>query len=975
MQGQQIDRLAADPRFAIAIKAEHGEHWRQGGYEVWRLQGDCVIKQGGFVATADQAVIWIDRAEAHSGRPSRAILYLEQNVVIDSGVPQGTQADAGPRTWKGPSWLGRLHSFDAVEIRTPVSLGRPAVIPAIYQRGVDARSPVQQAQFTTPAGEGPPARRIIVRPRSNVRVQGRVFPNPQTGEQIAVITTGVRVVVEGADALGKLDIETDRIVIWAAAGLSEAVANGESRQSDDLPLEFYLEGNIVFRQGDRVIYAQRMYYNVAERRGVVLDAEVLTPVPEYQGLLRLKADVLQQLDANHFIASGGAVTSSRLGVPQYWFQSDTVEFEDLQFPQLDPFTGQPAIDPETGDVRVEHKLRASSRNNFLYLGGVPVLYWPVLETDLTKPTFYVDSVRVRSDSVFGTQFMLDVDAYQLFGIRDPLPDSDWGLSLDYLSLRGPAGGTDFSYKGSQLFGLQGPFEGQIEAWGVIDHGLDNLGADRRALVPEATNRGRVFGQHRQVLPSGLQISAEVGLITDRNFLEQYYEQEWDQQKDHVNAIEIKQFLDNQSLSLYANAHTSGFFNQTQSTPRVDHYLLGQPLLNNSLTWNAHTYAGYEQMRVPSTPTDPVDAAKFRLLAWEADREGLVAGTRQEINAPLEAGPVKLTPYALGDASYWGDDLTGTDVARLYGQVGLRSSISMWKSDPTVRSELYNLNGLAHKVVFESDIFFAEADQDISRFPLYDPLDDDSQEAFRRRYFFDDFGGGPGNIPIKFDERYFALRSGMQGNVTAPSAEIADDLFLAKFGVRQRWQTRRGLPGQERVVDWIVLDIDAIFYPKPDRDNFGASVGMIDYDFKWHVGDRLTILSDGYMDTFDDGLRTISIGGLLNRPGVGRIYVGARSIEGPISSSILSGSFSYRMSEKWIATAGGSYDFGPTGNIGQTLAFTRIGESYLLRLGLNVDVSRGNVGLAFAVEPRFLPSSRLGNIGGVQIPPAGVMGLE
>ena len=33
------------------------------------------------------------------------------------------------------------------------------------------------------------------------------------------------------------------------------------------------------RQGQRVIYAKRMYYDVRNEKGVVLDAEVLTPLP------------------------------------------------------------------------------------------------------------------------------------------------------------------------------------------------------------------------------------------------------------------------------------------------------------------------------------------------------------------------------------------------------------------------------------------------------------------------------------------------------------------------------------------------------------------------------------------------------------------------------------------------------------------------------------------------------------------------
>jgi hypothetical protein len=106
-----------------------------------------------------------------------------------------------------------------------------------------------------------------------------------------------------------------------------------------------------------------------------------------------------------------------------------------------------------------------------------------------------------------------------------------------------------------------------------------------------------------------------------------------------------------------------------------------------------------------------------------------------------------------------------------------------------------------------------------------------------------------------------------------------------------------------------------------------------------------------------------------------LYLGYRSTEGPFTSDLIAGSLSYRMSEKWIATAGASWDLGPTGNIGQNVAVTRIGESFLIRLGVNFDVSRDNLGVSFMLEPRFLSSSRIGRVGGVQIPPAGAMGLE
>jgi hypothetical protein len=302
---------------------------------------------------------------------------------------------------------------------------------------------------------------------------------------------------------------------------------------------------------------------------------------------------------------------------------------------------------------------------------------------------------------------------------------------------------------------------------------------------------------------------------------------------------------------------------------------------------------------------------------------------------------------------------------------------MWRVDPTVRSILWNLNGLSHKVVFESEFLWADANKNLEDLPLYDQLDDDATEHFRRRFVDDDFGGLPfvdNFAPLRFDERFYALRAGLQRWVTAPT-EIADDLMFLRLGARQRWQTKRGIPQRLRVVDWMTLDTNVTLFPKADRDNFGETVGLIDYDWRWYVGDRLTLISDGYADTFDDALRVFTLGGTIDRPERGSLFLAFRSIEGPISSNLLHAGFHYRLSHKWLATLGSVTDFGSAGNIGQRYELTRIGESFLVSAGVNVDTSRDNVGFNFSIEPRFVPVSRRSFVGGVPILPAGARGLE
>ena len=55
--------------------------------------------------------------------------------------------------------------------------------------------------------------------------------------------------------------------------------------------------------------------------------------------------------------------------------------------------------------------------------------------------------------------------------------------------------------------------------------------------------------------------------------------------------------------------------------------------------------------------------------------------------------------------------------------------------------------------------------------------------------------------------------------------------------------------------------------------------------------------------------------------------------------------------------------------------SRIGESLIATVGANYDQSKDNVGFSFLVEPRFLPKLNVTRRTGIEIPPAGMYGLE
>lgn len=991
----------------ITVRADAASGWTQGLYQVRHLQGGVAIEQGATVVRGDNAVVWVQQPGSESEQ-TKVIVYVEGSAGRAVTRELRSRTDAKPTaTQTSPDWLGRFYSAAPIRWQTPAPMPPPQTMPSIYHRGwaqiklkpeptgqtteqpralpkVDpAVQPAQfeqaafQPPFAAPALVAPPGavvpnaggiRRVQIFPRSAIGPSAEFLPL-ETGERAAVISGGVNVIVEGVPgtavpgflgAVDKIDLETDRAVVWTSG---DGPTGMQFDQSNDAPLEIYMEGNIVFRQGDRTIYAERMYYDVRRRTGVILDAELLTPLPEirgrqYPGLVRLKAGVVRQLDDARFVANQALFTTSRLEAPSYDLSSDTIFFEDIR---------TPIVDPATGITTYEHERLAKSQGNRVNVAGVPIFYWPTFATDLEEPTFYVSDIRVGNDSIFGFRTLIDFDVYQVFGI-DRIDGTKWDLSLDYLSDRGFGVGTEFQYQRDQFFGLNGPAAGRFDFWAIKDGGLDNLGFGRRDLVPEEDYRGRAFWNHRQKIAGGVldgwTAQAELGWISDRTFLEQYYEPEWDENKSQDTGVRLKRLFGNQSFSIEANGRLNHFFTQTQWLPRLDHYILGQEILGDTATWFAHSSAAYANLKVASTPTNPVLAGDFALFPWEVDGDGERLITRQEIDFPIDLDPVKIVPYALGELAQWGSDIDGNSLQRSYVHTGVRASIPFWAVNPAVQDPLFNLNGLAHKVVFDAEVSFTDANRNLNDVPLYDELDDDSIEEIRRRL------AGP-----FFDPRFYAVRTGMQGWVTAPSMEVVEDQTAVRFGMRHRLQTKRGGPGRVHTVDWMTFDSNLSLFPNADRDNFGEELGLADYDFRWHVGDRVSIVSDGFADVFADGLKTISAGMRFNRPARGNLYLGYRTIRGPFSADLITATINYRLGPKWVTSASTVFDFSEAGNIGQSFAITRVGESLNTTIGVNVDESKDNVGFNFLIEPRFLSNIGLTRRTGINLPPAGVEYLE
>lgn len=915
------------------------------------------------------------KSDSKSGR-ILPVQYVDNPTMLPPG---GMVLDAPESSVQAlPPPIRRYSPQNDATQMAPTPIG-PSIAPSIMLPNSQPVIPLPDAPIITDDGGTTGGWQFVVGGGSRsveLLSRGASFPAEfktidkiERNETIVIASGGVTVLVRDVNvlspdgqtmALGTVSLSADRIVAWLPT-LGDIFSGAADASSADG--ELYLEGDIVFRQGDRIIYAEAMYYNVTREVGVVLDAEAITSIPEYQGTVRVKAEQMRQIGRGNYLASNAAVTSSRIGVPQYWLQSNELQLTQRNVAKIDPATGQvyPGTEPYL-----------SSGGNFVYLGGVPVLYWPRFNTPLRKPTFYLTGADLKNDNIFGTQVLLEWDLFQLLGLNNPPVGVESTLLTDFLSKRGPAIGTRTNYELPSLFGFAGPVIGRYDSYFIKDSGLDVLGNGRRDLKPEKDIRGRTTLRHRHYLPNDWEFIAEIGYLSDRNFLEQYFEQEWDQDADRATGLRLRKYAGSQLFDLNFNVQINDFFQETERLPALEHYALGGSLLGDTLTWSMHNEVGYQRLNAADKPIDPAIAARTATLPGEFNRQGIVSRTRQEISAPIQTGPVKVVPFAIGEAAYYGEAVDGNDLTRLWGGGGVRANLPLSRVDPTIESSLLNIRGLAHKIDLSAEYFYSESDTSIGQLPYYDPLDDNAQEEFRRFVIFDTYSG---TLPTRFEPRNFALRQGIQRYVASPSDTVADDLQQLRFGMKHRFQTKRGLPGQERIVDLFRFDVETILFPKQERDNFGETIGPTIFDAQYNIGDRVTLLSDGYVDFFDNGLRSISGGVRTSRPGLGDFYIGLLSLEGPISSTVLRASLDHRLNEKWIVSAANTYDFGEAGNVGQSFGLTRIGESFLIQIGARVDGGRNNTSFGFLIEPRFLPSGKLGLLGGQMIPPPGVEGIE
>lgn len=863
--------------------------------------------------------------------------------------------------------------------------------------GVEGEVPPPPGELPVPRTlpEGPlpvvgPERVLSIRPRSSRKLDFETFPQPN-GETAVVVTNGVIISVrvpppgntpvkKGFKSLesrgeqlieerGVLDIEADRLVFWTRGTGQELLQGMQSQQGQSSrTMEFYLNGNVEIRsQSGREtqrLSADEVYYDVGRNVAIALRGRLEVREPRLPYPIHFDADEILQLNAKTYKASRGVVYATILPSDpglKVEVRDSTIEERTVQPKTL---LGTPRIDRKTGKPKqvTEHIFRGT--NLVTRLEGVPIFYFPYLRGRVEDPFGPLEALSFNYNNIFGFQAYTTWDIYDLLGI-DPIPGHRWRLYADYLSMRGPALGSEYDLAQADLFGIPAHVEGLVKAYGLNDHGTDVLGGGRGEYLftnppPVFTPithpdwRGRLLGKlNVQDLPAGFTAQGQVGLISDINFLEQYFFRDYFNEMNQDTSLYVKQQQGTAAWTLFGQVRLLDWYTTTEWFPRGNGYLLGQSLLDR-FVYDAKVDVGYARLRTPNQGPPAY-------LSTIVPAQGVRADLWQDISYPMQLGAFKVVPYLNGDLTYYGQDVQGDSNGRAYGGAGVRASLPLSRLYPGVDSELFNLNGLYHKMLFTGNYYYARSNVSILDLPQYDLVNDNTTDLTLRylRAYQPVLNPANANFLLNnplVNPQLFALR-----RLVFTDIETRGDINVFQGGLRQRLQTKRGFPGQQHVIDWMLLDLRASLFPESSRDNFGRPVGILEYDWLWNVGDSTGLYSDGWMEPVTGGPRYFNIGLFTGRPDMTNLTVGFRLID-PLESRSVYASMSFPFSTKYAATAGTVWDFG-TNTQTYTVGFTRTGTDLQLSLGFSVNSILNTVGVQFMVVPTLLRGGgRIGSPG-------------
>ncbi len=961
----------------LVLHADDTAVWRSANEQRMLLTGHVSIELGYRRLQAGRAAVFLTPSKEGGESTYEVAIYLVDNVVIEEPGRKGetTQTHASSellvtsRIAQSVELAGtpvsRVEEDNPIvkrgdELRTelltkpapPVHIPRIVITEAeaALQSGWIARGPNNRIVIgpgdLAPKKNGPggiPPESVAVKapkPRPQVFATGDKVEYKTLGNERVAIITGAYLFRDTLDGKPPIELRAQRMVLFSPPeGAPTTNRSGEFGGASRAVTGVYLEGDVTLDAGQQSVKASRLYYDFTSDRAIMLDATLSTVDENRNVPLYMKAATIRQLARGEYAAKSVQFSTSEFYQPHYHIGASEIYLQDITPRDADnKAAGMPAYGFKAKDATVNVR-------------GVPIFYWPYLAGDTNKNEIPLRRLRVGNSSTYGLSIITDWDLFGLAGQREP-KGVRADLNLDYFGKRGPAGGVDSTWNQEEYHGL-------LKSYGLIDNGEDRLGAQRNDLTPQRDQRGRILARHMQELDDEWTLSLEASYISDPNFLEQFFQSEFDADKPPESSIYLKHQKSTEAFSILAKGSFNNFtassnqvddqFN-TNKLPEAKYFRVGDPLFDTLTYYSesgvANTYMNFTNftpnqiglqpsflgLPASAVPLTEKYKAYYQSLGWTTDQV-LRGDSRHELDLPIQVGDAKITPYVTGRVTAWDTafpEPNSGNTVRLWGAGGFRSSMEFWNVYDDVESTFWDLHRMRHVIEPEFTLFEAGSTKQRDDLQPFDP--------------------------------------DVEGMSTASGTQLT---------IHQKWQTKRGGPGHWRNVDWIVLDVSwnnfwnkdqtGLFFPAtplrgyfdPSRPELSLVADSIDVNGVWRVGERVRVLGELNFNLDTSNLEQFATGIAVDQTDSLAYFIGNRYIDA-LNTDEWTVAVDYRLTKKYSIVASESYDFQLRDNILSSVTLIRRLPRFNTSLTVTYDANSADTSVVFSAWPEGFADMGFGN---------------
>ena len=689
--------------------------------------------------------------------------------------------------------------------------------------------------------------------------------------------------------------------------------------------DVFLSGNVrLYREG-RLFTAERALYN--------LETKIFS-TSDFQGEalpFRFGGDSLSTLGSNAYLVKNGVFTTSDSSEPDYHLQAKT--------------------------VRIYSKDRVIFSNVRVYIGRVPVFYYPYLYQSLNQDSSF--RIFPAYQTIWGATLLSETT----FPINDQIAGkwrsdlyADRGMGSGFEARWGGAKYSTGTFVTKKPRKDADPDSADDSNWGrfLTYYIRDSApGTNKTALgrEPISPDRYRVTLQDRTYFTEDIYSTININKLSDPRFLQDFDQKEFRRNPNPDNVIALTKWNEDYSINLLYRQQINDNFDGTERLPELSLDIKRQPLFKTPFFYDSDSSAGFLR-RIFATNTSFDNYESFR------------ADTYHQISYPgtyfgfLSVVPkVGLRGTYYNNSGFYEDDPNsstlngstlntstansaqqflnrGGPLFRTAVTAGVETSFKLSKAFEGVQSRAWGLDGLRHVFQPYINASFVYSDKNPKNILQFDRINRSTQLP-----------------PIDF-----------------PQFNTIDSLgnwSILRLGMRNRLQTRR----DNDTLNW--FELDTFVDINIDRPDFGGLAVAADTGtfsnffnrFRWIPLPWVALVVDSQIPLLDTGFTEINsnLNFLVNKNL--SLAIGERYIDGnnqfPNSTLFTFGTY-YRINDHWSVSANEQYDFITSTFENQVYQIHRDLSSWVASAGFSVRDNGGtnDISVLITFTLKDLPNLRV-----------------